>query len=103
MRIEHARIVAVPTTSYRFKRLVIEQNNEFNRHVAELSVFSGGWGFQHMYGLYGYEKKDILPREGTGIRLQTTGKRIIPACGNLFFLDHVNSHENLVAKASPGW
>jgi len=20
-----------------------------------------------------------------------------------FFLDHVNSHENLVAKASPGW
>jgi len=39
MRIEHARIVAVPTTSYRFKRLVIEQNNEFNRHVAELSVF----------------------------------------------------------------
>jgi hypothetical protein len=39
MRIEHARIVAAPTTSYRFKRLVIEQNNDFNRHVAEHSFF----------------------------------------------------------------
>jgi hypothetical protein len=55
-----------------------------------------------MYELYGYEKKIYSPEKAheSGYRPLEKGSSH-HAVVAIFFFDHGNSHENLVAKASP--